>query len=431
MSILNVLSVNIKGETDVVAARQRARQIATMSGFATQDQARIATVVSEIVRNLVRFPGGGKIDFAVDLNPQAQQLIISIQDRRASDRPDDYASMLSAARRLMDSCERTVDEAGTTVVLGKLLPQDAQRLTPDTTRAFSLQLGHLPDNVAIVEVRQQNDDLLEAMQIGQARLEQLQQAKHELELTNLRIVALNEQLDEKAASLQRADMYKDEFLAILSHELRGPLAAARMAAHLLVTPPSQDARAIQLGHLISRQTTQMSRMVEDLLDISRVSRGMVRLDKQKIDLRQVIRDAIEQVDSLRMAKGHDISVSLPEHPCWVDGDHSRLVQAISNLLGNAIRYTGDGGEIAVTVDIPGTDVRVRVTDNGIGLDPDKIPRLFDIYVQAERSSDRGRGGLGLGLALVKSLVELHGGSVSASSAGIGCGSSFWLRLPLS
>jgi PAS domain S-box-containing protein len=229
--------------------------------------------------------------------------------------------------------------------------------------------------------------------------------------------------------LQLANQRKDQFLAVLSHELRNPLSATRMAAQLLGTSPIDAARVTQLSEVIHRQVGHMSRLVEDLIDVSRVSQGLVLLDKHDIDLRAVVQNAIEQVTPMIAAKNHTLKVEMPVQECKVCGDRTRLVQVMCNLLSNAARYTPDQGNIRVTLTIEVDHYLLAIADNGIGIDPSTIDEIFDFYVQAERSTDRKNGGLGLGLALVKSLVELHDGNVTAMSHGKDLGSTFIVTFP--
>jgi len=230
-------------------------------------------------------------------------------------------------------------------------------------------------------------------------------------------------------ALRSADRHKDEFLAVVGHELRTPLAATRMAAEFLTAPNITVQRAAQMGQVIGRQVGHMSRLVEDLIDVSRVSEGLVKLDRQPIDLRDVLRDAIEQVRPMVKAKGHQLTVESADESCLVYGDATRLVQVAGNLLSNAARYTPADGRIAVSIRAGADTISLQIIDNGIGIESTQIDRLFGLYAQAERSSNRKDGGLGLGLALVKSLVELHGGSVTAMSDGIELGSTFTVTLP--
>ncbi|HBF52012.1 MAG TPA: hybrid sensor histidine kinase/response regulator [Massilia sp.] len=230
--------------------------------------------------------------------------------------------------------------------------------------------------------------------------------------------------------LRAANRQKDQFLAMLAHELRNPLAPITTAAHLLKMG-TLDAKAVRnASEIISRQAEHMTSLVNDLLDVSRVTRGLVTLEKEELDLNTIVAGALEQVRPLIEAKRHALTMELSGEPVHVLGDRTRLVQVLSNILNNAAKYTPVGGEIALRVFAHGDRVTVTVTDNGIGIEPDVLPYIFDLFTQAERTPDRSQGGLGLGLALAKSLVELHGGSVQAESAGLGKGSTFTVRLPL-
>jgi signal transduction histidine kinase len=330
----------------------------------------------------------------------------------------------------VEQCEiTTVKGVGTTILLKKALPADAPLVTPAKIGAFGTQLAALPNNVALSEVQQQNRELIDALDALQERQDELLQLTQALESTNRTMAALNAQLDEKGRRLEESDRRKDEFLAILSHELRGPLSATGLAAQVLSAPPVPEARAAQLGQVIMRQVGHMTRLVEDLLDASRVSRGLVILEQTPVDLCAVVQDALEQVGPFIRGKSHEIVASMPSGQCWIQGDRTRLVQVVCNLLSNAARYTPDGGHIALSLAVEESTTIFAITDDGIGLSPDLLPHLFDLYVQAERSSDGKNGGLGLGLALVKSLVEAHGGTVAAASEGRGLGSTFSVRLP--
>lgn len=236
---------------------------------------------------------------------------------------------------------------------------------------------------------------------------------------------------QKAENMRLANERKDQFLAVLSHELRNPISATRMAAKLLEKPPVPEHRVTHLAQVINRQVGHMSRLVEDLVDVSRVSLGYVVLDKQAFDLRSVVHEAVEQVRPMFTVKRHSLTEILPGQDCTVFVDRTRMVQVVANLLSNAARYTPDQGNISISIEVGVDAFTVRVADNGIGFEQENVAGLFDFYAQAERSSDRKNGGLGLGLALVKSLIELHGGSVDAYSDGKDLGSSFAVTLPAS
>jgi signal transduction histidine kinase len=441
MTMRRLMTVAIRTELDVVACRQRARQIAALCSFRTQDQIKISTAVSELARNAFEYAHAGRVEFALAGDTVPQALVIRIEDKGPGISNLDlvlagqYRSTtglglgILGARRLVEQCVITTEKGiGTTILLKKAIPADAPVITPEKIGSFGALLAALPDNVVLSEVQQQNRELVSALAALQERQDELQKLAEAMESTNRHITELNARLDEKALRLEGADRRKDEFLAILSHELRGPLSATGMAAQLLDAKPVTEVRAGQLGQLITRQVGHMTRLVEDLLDVSRVSRGLVVLAKVPVDLCSVARDALEQVGPFIKSKAHEVLVLLPSEPCWIHGDRTRLLQVVSNLLTNATRYTPEGGVITLSLKAEENDVVLAVEDNGIGLNPELLPYLFDLYVQAERSADGRNGGLGLGLALVKSLVEAHGGDVSAESRGAGQGSVFSVRL---
>ena len=229
--------------------------------------------------------------------------------------------------------------------------------------------------------------------------------------------------------LRDADRRKDEFLAMLGHELRNPLAPISAAAQLLRTARLDGQRIRQTSDVIIRQVEHMTGLVNDLLDVSRVTRGLATIEKTPIEIRTIVADALEQVAPLIHARRHHLTMELTPGSAIVDVDRKRLVQVIVNVLNNAAKYTPENGRICVRTEVQGPSVLIEITDNGIGMTSDLTLRVFDIFTQAHATPDRHSGGLGLGLALVKSLVELHGGSVAASSDGLGQGSKFVVRLP--
>jgi PAS domain S-box-containing protein len=233
-----------------------------------------------------------------------------------------------------------------------------------------------------------------------------------------------------ADELRRAAAKKDEFLAMLAHELRNPLAPIKAAADLLKLAGGDNRRLGQAAGIIDRQVRHMTELVDDLLDVSRVTRGLVELDRQPIDMKTVVSSAVEQVKPLVEARTHALHVHAGAAHASVYGDHTRLVQVLVNLLGNAAKYTPHGGRIDVDVQVEQDMVRVAVADNGSGIEASLLPCVFDIFTQGVRTPDRSQGGLGIGLALVKSLVALHGGQVRAHSDGPGRGSVFEVMLPL-
>jgi signal transduction histidine kinase len=439
---LAILTIQVACELDVIASRHRARQIAAICGFSQQDQARVATAVSEIARNAVDYAQGAKVRFSLASSGGSQTMVVSIEDdgpgigeldailaRTAQSQPGGGGGIF-AARRFMDQCDIASGSGGTTVVLSKALPHTSARLTAGAIEQAMSGLHTLPSNVALSEAHHQNRELTDALAALQARQDELVEVSRRLEETNNQVEALNLLLSKNAESLMLADRRKNEFLSMLSHELRGPLSAASMAAHLIEKNPAAADQSVNLSQLINRQVSHMSRLVEDLLDVSRVGRGLVSIEKTAVDLRDVVEAASEQIMPAARRKGHQVNLVLPGFPCIVEGDRTRLIQVIGNLLGNAIRYTDDGGKIDVVMQVRDAVLTVRVTDNGIGISDQLMPHLFDLYVQGEIPTDHKNGGLGLGLALVKSLMELHDGSVTASSEGVARGSSFEISLAL-
>jgi len=239
-------------------------------------------------------------------------------------------------------------------------------------------------------------------------------------------VTVRKQIEDE---LRAANRQKDQFLAMLAHELRNPLAPIMTAAQLLRMGRMDEKSVSNASDIIVRQAAHMTDLVNDLLDVSRVTRGLVTLDKEELDLNVIVAAAVEQVRPLVDARRHSLTLQLSGQPAHVIGDRTRLVQVTSNILNNAAKYTAPGGSILLAVTVDETRVFVTVRDNGVGIAPEILPYIFDLFTQAERTPDRSQGGLGIGLALVKSLIALHGGTVHARSAGLGQGSEFSLCLP--
>ena len=235
-------------------------------------------------------------------------------------------------------------------------------------------------------------------------------------------------LEREKQALQASDRAKDEFLAMLSHELRNPLAALTAAAHVLKLAAPGDAAALKARAVVERQTRHMARLVGDLLDVSRVAMGKVGLERERFNLADAVGNLLNVWRASGRLERHKVHQDL--EPAWVDADRARIEQVLSNLLDNAVKFTPAGKNIAVTVAEEGEWALLRVSDEGEGVTPQLAARMFDLFVQGERGLDRAAGGLGVGLALVKRLTEMHGGSVEARSAGAGRGTTFSVRLPL-
>ena len=231
-------------------------------------------------------------------------------------------------------------------------------------------------------------------------------------------------------ALRTADRRKDEFLAMLAHELRNPLAPIRSASELLTRVAQADPKTQAIIGIVKRQVAHLTRLVDDLLDVSRITQGRIELQRAPVELLGVISQALESVDPLVREKGHQIERAIGEESLYVNGDGARLVQCLVNLLTNAAKYTDPGGKIRVAMQRRDARVVITISDTGMGITRELLPQIFELFVQGERSLDRAQGGLGIGLSVVKRLVEMHGGAVSAQSAGIGRGSTFEMCLPL-
>jgi signal transduction histidine kinase len=237
-------------------------------------------------------------------------------------------------------------------------------------------------------------------------------------------------LKKQVAQLLEQDQRKNEFLATLAHELRNPLSAMRNGLQLLRLAGDDPAMLLHARSILNRQVEQMVRLVDDLLDASRINSNRVELRTEWVELATVIKNAVETIRPSIEAARHDLTVTLPAQPVLLDADPLRLAQALTNLLSNAAKYTEAGGQISLSAEQEGEQVTIRVCDSGIGIPAETLPHLFKMFVQSSRSMHRSQGGLGIGLSVVKGLVEMHGGTVEARSEGPGKGSEFVVRLPV-
>jgi CheY-like chemotaxis protein len=252
--------------------------------------------------------------------------------------------------------------------------------------------------------------------------------------TSLELARMREEVERatgREEALREANRRKDDFLSMLAHELRNPLAPIGYGIHLLGLPDLNAAMLTRTREMLERQVHHMARIVDDLLDVSRITSGKLSIVRERLDLARLVRQAVEDRRGTLESDGVAIDAVLPAEPLWVTGDETRLTQSIDNLLDNASKFTAAGGRVNVRVghDIDAREAIVAVRDNGIGIEPSLLPQVFDVFAQAEQSLDRTRGGLGLGLAVTKGLVELHGGTITAASAGPGRGAEFTIRIP--
>jgi PAS domain S-box-containing protein len=240
---------------------------------------------------------------------------------------------------------------------------------------------------------------------------------------------LEDSLRKMASDLSEADNRKDEFLATLAHELRNPLAPIRNGVELLKRLETGNPQAMDVVAVMERQMRHMVRLVDDLIDVSRITRNKLELRRQHVELGQLLRTAIEASQPLVEAKRHHVDLALPPTPVYLEADATRLVQVFTNLINNSVKYTEPGGHIRVVAERHGGEVLVVVRDDGSGIPPQMLPRVFEMFTQLDRTLERSQGGLGIGLSMVKRLVEMHGGSITLHSEGVGCGTCVEVRLP--
>ena len=258
----------------------------------------------------------------------------------------------------------------------------------------------------------------------------LQRANQELEAANRSLQTEVTERTRVELALKEADRHKDEFLAMLAHELRNPLAPIHNAVALMQRTSPTDPQLIWSRDVIGRQLAHLTRLVDDLLDVSRITRGKINLNKEVVEIAPLVARTVETVQPLFQERGHKLRVEIPDGVLSVLGDPTRLMQAVGNVLSNAAKYTERGGEVILSAAQTGSEVEIRIRDNGIGIPPDLMPMIFKLFTQLDRSKGAAQSGLGIGLALVQRLVEMHGGSVTAHSDGPGRGSEFLIRLPL-
>lgn len=411
-----VLTVKIQTDQSLVVLRHRCRQVSELFGLEALQRTRLTTAVSEIGRNALQYAGSAMVSFQVgdaSAMPGAQSLLIRVADKGPGVPTSVWADGqinaghraggLHGSYRLVDAFSiETRPGEGSTVSMEMLLPRGAQRLVAaDISRRTEDLFRRQPQNTQ-EELEQQNRDMLHA-------LDELRQRKGELEV---------------------ADQRKNEFVAMLAHELRNPLAAISMSVEVMRRKKNLSAADVEkYRDTIGRQATHLTKLVNDLMDVSRVSRGKVELERGVVGVGSLVFEAIEMTRAFVDAKKHRLVVPPVDNVAWVDVDLVRMKQVISNIVHNAARYTPEGGLIELGITAADTLVHISVKDNGIGIDPPMLPRIFELFTQAPNSLAREDVGLGIGLTIVQRMAADHGGSVSAHSAGLGCGSEFILTLP--
>jgi len=370
--------------TEVVATR----------GELARERELIATTLASIGDGVIVTDASGKVSF---LNAEAERLTgWNGDEARGQDLPAIFRIVNEQTRRLVENPVERVFRLGTIVGLANhtvLIARDGSERPIDDSAAPILLQGRVLSGVVLVF-----RDATARLQVEEERRE--------------------------------ADRRKDVFLAILSHELRNPLAPIRLAIGMLNRLGPPDSELQELRNIIERQTAQLAHLLDDLLDVSRIATGKIVLRKERILLGFAISSAVESSEPMIRARDHQLRVTTPEQPIYVEVDLARLAQVFTNLLQNAAKYTHKGGTITLEAEREGNDAVVRVRDTGIGIAPEQLTRVFEMFAQVDQSLTRGQGGLGVGLALSKTLVEMHGGRIEVTSAGIGKGSEFTVRLPI-
>jgi len=440
-----ILTLAIKYEHDVVAARQRARQIASLLGFDSQDQTRIATAVSEIARNAFVYAGGGRVEFTIEGRTPPQLFTVKILDhgpgiadlskilggRYAS--PTGMGVGIVGARRLMDNFAITSEPGnGTVVMLTKILPRDVSTVTRERLNEIVGALSRERPRTPMEEVQLQNQELLHALEELRAREEELRRLNSELEDTNRGVVALYAELDEKADHLRRADEMKTRFLSNMSHEFRTPLNSIQALTRLLLERSDGDLTSEQVRQVefIRKAAQDLTELVNDLLDLAKVEAGKIVVRPIEFDvanlfgaLRGMLRPLL--VNESVMLVFEDTS-SVPT----LFQDEAKVSQILRNFISNALKFT-ERGEVRVSATVvdDGATVAFSVADTGIGIAVPDHERIFQEFGQLENPLQRKVRGTGLGLPLTKKLVEILGGRITLVSEP-GVGSTFTAVLPV-
>ena len=435
-----ISSISLHYDYDLVAARRRARQVSALLGFDDQEQTRIATVVSEIARNALRYGGGGRTEFGVVTGDAKGMLTIQVSDRGPGiANLDDvlngrYRSAtgmglgILGARRLMDGFAINSSPGnGTIVRMQKTLPPAAPEITPKTLAKIVDELARQKPENPLEEIQQQNVELLQALASLNERQDELQRLNQELEDTNRGVLALYAQLDEQAESLRHADQLKSRFLSDMSHEFRTPVNSILALTRLLdeTELPAEGKKQVSL---IRRAADDLATLVNDLLDIAKIEAGKVEVRPADVDVANLFSALRGMLRPLLLNRSlalvFDETEGLP--PMYTD--EGKVSQILRNFISNALKFT-ESGEVRVSASMApgGESIVFSVTDTGIGIAPQDQERIFEEFAQLD--TPHRQNGVGLGLPLTRKLAKLLGGTVGVKSE-VGIGSTFWADLPL-
>ena len=438
---IRFLALSIETELDVVAARQRAREIAGICGFGLQDQARISTAVSEIARNVYNYAGKGRIEYAIEGSTVPQLLQIAVEDKGPGiphleevlsggyQSPTGMGLGVIGAKRLMDSFEITTNSNGTKIVLRKFLPATAPLLTPVMVGSSISTLSELAPNISLSEAQHQNRELLRTLDELNARQKELLSLTQELEDTNRGVVALYAELDEKADHLRRADELKSRFLSNMSHEFRTPLNSIRALAKLLLDELDGELNSeqkIQVQYIM-KGAVSLGDLVNDLLDIAKIEAGKTEINPTKFYVSEMFSALRGMLKPLLVSNQLALNFTFPEEDIELYQDEPKISQIIRNFISNALKFT-EAGSIDVSVSIDNNDyVTFSVKDTGLGIPEEHLEVIFEEFSQVENRLQKGVKGTGLGLPLCKKLAHLLQGEISVESK-VGVGSNFKVTL---
>ncbi|MGP1717066.1 MAG: ATP-binding protein [Methylophilus sp.] len=439
---IRFLALGIENEFDVLAARQRARDIAAICGFALQDQARISTAVSELARNVYNYVGKGRIEYSIEGSTAPQLLKIVIEDKGPGiphikevlsggyQSPTGMGLGVIGAKRLMDRFDITTDSSGTTITLRKFLPATAPLLTPVMVGSSISGLAELAPNISLSEVQHQNRELLRTLDELNARQKELLSLTQELEDTNRGVVALYAELDEKASHLRRADELKSRFLSNMSHEFRTPLNSIRALAKLLLDKMDGELtteQEVQVQYIL-KGAVSLSDLVNDLLDIAKIEAGKTEIKPTTFYVSEMISALRGMLKPLLVSNKLALNFIYPEEDIELFQDEPKISQILRNFISNSLKFT-EAGSIDVSVSIAKDQcVTFAVKDTGLGISEEHLELIFEEFSQVENRLQKGVKGTGLGLPLCKNLATLLKGKVSVEST-LGLGSTFSVTIP--
>jgi signal transduction histidine kinase len=439
---LPILTMSLQQEPDLVGVRQRARHLAELAGFDAQDQTRIATAASEIARNALVYGGGGCVEFGIDGKRAPQWFTIVVTDAGPGIAHVDeilqgqYVSStgmglgILGSRRLMDRFRIESSPSGTTVRMAKVLPTRLHPVAPADVQRMAAALAALPPLVAAVELQQQNQELIRALDELRRRQDELARLNAELEDTNRGVVALYAELDERADSLRRADDMKSRFLSNMSHEFRTPLNSIRALSQILLERTDGDLSSeqeVQVS-LIRRAAEDLTEIVNDLLDLAKVEAGKIIVRPAECDVGRLFGALRGMLKPLLTGDSVALTFESEQVPVLVT-DESKVAQILRNFISNALKFT-EHGHVKVSARLgPDETVVFAVEDTGIGIAPDDQARVFHEFSQIDNPVQKKVRGTGLGLPLSQKLAHLLGGNITLESSP-GVGSTFSLVLPI-